>query len=416
MEAARGSAQAAGGAGMRLCRWAGVLGLALLAACGPRPAPPAPPPPPPPEPEVVAPPPKPEAFHKVAVLVPLSGPNAAVGASLANAANLALADTGSTRVRLTSYDTAAAGGAAAAANRALADGATLILGPLLAGDVSAARQVAEPRGVPMLSFSNDAAIASGGVYVLGFQPDQSVARIVAHASARGARRFAALVPQGVYGQRASLAFTRAVEAHGGQVVAMTTFARDRAQLPAAARRVTDFDARMQRAGAGTAAGATRLPPVAFEALLIADSGQNAAAFAPALTRFGAPPGSFLLMGTELWATEPGLTRVPAMHGAQFAAVSDDRFRQLAVRYAERFGGTPSRLASLAYDATLLAVASADRWPIGKPFPREALADPKGFVGIDGIFRFNSNVAERGLEVREIRPNGVSTAAPAPRAF
>ncbi|MFN3590839.1 MAG: penicillin-binding protein activator, partial [Thermaurantiacus sp.] len=328
---------------------------------------------------------------------------------------LALADTGSTRVRITSYDTAAAGGAGAAANRALADGATLILGPLLAGDVAAARQVTEPRGIPMLSFSNDASIASGGVYVLGFQPDQSVARIVGHAAARGARRFAALVPQGVYGQRASLAFTRAVEAHGGQVVAMTNFARDRAQLPAAARRVTDYDARLQRAGTA-APGTTRLPPVAFEALLIADSGQLAAAFTPALARFGAPAGSFLMMGTELWATEPGLTRVQAMHGAQFAAVSDDRFRQLASRYTERFGGTPSRLASLAYDATLLAVANVERWPTGKPFPRELLADRTGFVGIDGIFRFNSNVAERGLEVREIRANGFTTAAPAPRAF
>ncbi len=405
-------------AGQALQRWrAGrplaLAALALAAACAPRPAPPPPPPPPVEEvrPERPIPP---EAFHKVAILVPLTGPNAPVGASLANAANLAIADANAKGIRLTSYDTAA-GGAAAAATRALAEGATLILGPLLAADVSAARPVAESRGVPMLTFSNDAALASGGVFVLGFQPDQSVVRIVEHARARGARRFAALVPQGVYGQRASLAFTRAVEAGGGQIVSLTTFARDRAQLPAAARRVTDYDGRLQRAGGGRG-GPAQLAPVAFEALLIADSGTIAAAFTPVLARFGAPPGSYLLMGTELWATESGLTRVPQMHGAQFAAVPDDRFRQLASRYEARFGGTPSRLASLAYDATLLAIASTGRWQLGRPFPREVLADPKGFVGVDGIFRFRGNVAERGLEVREVRANGFATAVPAPRQF
>jgi branched-chain amino acid transport system substrate-binding protein len=388
--------------------------LALAAACAPRPVPPPPPPPPPVEEKPAEKPIPPEAFHRVAILAPLTGSNAPVGQSLANAANLAIADTGARGIRLTSYDTAA-GGAAAAASRALADGAGLILGPLLAADTAAARAAAEAAGVPLLSFSNDAALASGGVFVLGFQPDQSVARIVEHARARGARRFAALVPQGVYGQRASVAFTRSVEAHGGQVVAITPFARDRAQLPAAARRVTDYDLRLQRATKGEG-GTAQLAPPAFEALLIADSGMIAAAFTPALARFGAPPGAYLLMGTELWATEAGLMRVPAMHGAQFAAVSDERFRQLAARYEQRFGGRPSRLASLAYDAMLLAIAKAEHWEVGKPFPRALLLDPKGFVGIDGIFRFRGNIAERGLEVREVRAQGFVTAAPAPRQF
>jgi len=386
-----------------------------LAACAPRVAPPPPPPPPPPEPRVEPPAPPPAEPHRVAILVPLSGANAAVGQSLANAAALALVDTGSTRIRLTSYDTAQAGGAAAAAGRALADGAGLVLGPLLSADAAAARPVLEARGVPMLSFSNDAAIASGGVFVLGFQPDQSVARIVEHARARGARRFAALVPQGVYGQRAGLAFTRAVEAGGGQVVAMRSFVRERSHLLQAARLVTDHDGRLRRASRAED-GRMELPPVAFEAVLIADSGIMAAELAQALARFGAPAGRVLLMGTELWATDPGLARLPALQGAQFAAVPDDRFRQLAGRYEARFGGQPSRLASLAYDAVLLAVAGADRWPTGKPFPRALLEEPRGFAGVDGIFRFRGNVAERGLEVREVRAGGFVTVAAAPRAF
>src|SRR5690242_12050031 len=70
---------------------------------------------------------------RVALLVPLTGPNAGVGKSIANATQMALLDTGSAKVRITTYDTN--GGAVAAANRALADGNKLILGPLLSEDV-----------------------------------------------------------------------------------------------------------------------------------------------------------------------------------------------------------------------------------------------------------------------------------------
>ncbi|MBO9528084.1 MAG: penicillin-binding protein activator, partial [Sphingobium yanoikuyae] len=66
------------------------------------------------------------ARHRVALLVPTSGPNAGVGQSIANATTLALMDIKTDKVRITTYDTAQ--GAAAAASRALADGNKLILG------------------------------------------------------------------------------------------------------------------------------------------------------------------------------------------------------------------------------------------------------------------------------------------------
>ncbi len=411
--AATGRASASRGGGKRnggrtRSRVAGLAGMALLAvlaACAPRQK----------APVVVAPPPpeavgpvKPGDVHRIAILVPLTGANAPVGISLANAATLALVDTGKAGIRLTSYDTAALG-AGGAANRALADGAQLILGPLLAGDAAQVKAVADPKGVSMLSFSNDASIAAGRLYVLGFQPAQSVSRVVDFAASKGMKRFAALVPAGIYGQRTSVAFTRSVAANNGQVVALTSFVRQPAALPAAARKVTDHDARLKQ-------GAP-IPPIAFEALLVADSGAIASAFAPHLAKYGAPTGSYLMMGTELWNTETGLGRSPALKGAVFAAVPDRRFQAMATRYRARFGGTPSRLASLSYDAMLLAASTAGaQWKLGTTFPQAMLADPQGFAGIDGIFRFRGNIAERGLEVQQVGPGGFVTVSAAPTAF
>lgn len=397
------------GWGERLRGLAMMLVLATAAACAPRKPPPAPPPPPPveaPKPEVL--PPAPEARHQVAVLVPLSGPNAAVGQSLANAAVLALADTGSKVVRISSYDTAP--GAGAAASRALADGATLILGPLFASDVALVRAPAAARQVPVLSFSNDAGVAGGNVYVLGFQPAQSIARSVAYARSRGSERFAALVPHGTYGERAAVAFTRAVQASGGRVVGVTSFTRDRAQLPAAARRVAGYDARLKAGSAGQPA------PLGFDTLLIADSGPTVAAFVVPLAKFGVAPPQVQFIGTELWEADPGLARIPSLSGALFATVPDARYRTFEARYRARFGANPSRLASLAYDACLLAIGMAAQWPMGAPFPADRLNDPKGFSGVDGIFRFTGNVAERGMEVQRVTPGGFVTAAPAPTGF
>ena len=398
----------------------GILSVLLFAAAcstGPRRAALVTPAAPPPAAIVgpVAPPPTSAVRNKVALLVPTSGPNAAVGRSLANAATMALLDTGATRLDLQVYDTA--GGASAAAARALADGARLFLGPLLAPDVRAVAGAAAAAGVPVLSFSNDAGVAGNGVYVLGYQPGQSIGRVVAYARGRGIDRFAALVPTGTYGERAATAYLRAVQSAGGRVIAVQTYPRTSAGLLTAARKLTNYDA---RAAAATKTAALRpdgtvatvskaVAPVAFQALLIADSGSVAASVAPALAQFGT--GSVLLLGTELWASEPAIARSGALRGAVFAAVPDNHFRQLATRYRAKFGGSPSRLASLGYDAVLLVNSFAAGWTPGTPFPRAGLSAASGFTGIDGFFRFGGGgIAERGLEVDQVGAGGFTVVA------
>jgi branched-chain amino acid transport system substrate-binding protein len=358
--------------------------------------------------------------HRVALLVPTTGGNAAVGQSIANAANMALLDSNVRNIKLTVYNTAT--GAGAAAGRAVAEGNKIFLGPLLAPDVRAVQAIAASADVPVLAFSNDAALAGGNTYVMGFQPQQSIARVVGFARSRGVENFAALVPAGDYGQRASNAFVRAVQAQGGKVTAIETYPRDPKRLSAAARRVTNYEnrvAKVAQAGVVRADGTVapvqqRLGPVGFQALLIADSGSVAPRFLPSLQQFGA--AGVRLLGTELWNSEPGLARIQGMHGSWFAAVPDNRFQQMAARYRAKFGGQPSRLASMGYDAVLLVNSVGPRWTIGEPFPRAVLNDDDGFAGIDGIFRFRNGLAERGLEVQQVGPGGFSTVSPAPRAF
>ena len=331
------------------------------------------------------------ARNMVAVIVPLTGADGAVGTSISNAAKLALADTGDQTLRLTVYDSAGPGGAAAATQRAVTEGNRLILGPLLAEDVRAAAPIARRAGVPVIAFSNDDGVAGNGVFMMGFTPDQSVGRVVSYARSRGVSRFAAMVPTGLYGQRAALAMFGAVRKSGGQMALIQTFDRSPQAAVEAARRLN-------------AKGG-------FDAVLIGDSGRLAAVAAPALKA-----GSRML-GTELWASDKSLGKTAALRGGWYAAPPDLQFNRLTVRYRARYGKTPYRLASLGYDAVLLAVRSSRNWKLGEAFPARGLTAKDGFSGVDGNFRFGRDgVAERMLEVRQVTAAGTTTVSPAASAF
>lgn len=123
------------------------------------------------------------------------------------------------------------------------------------------------------------------------------------------------------------------------------------------------------------------------------------------------------MGTELWGTDRTIGKNAALRGAWFAAATDYQFDRLVTRYRARYGKTPYRLASLGYDAVLLAVRSAKNWPIGRQFPARSLVDPDGFAGVDGNFRFGRDgIAERLLEVRTVTQAGATVVSPAGKAF
>lgn len=331
--------------------------------------------------------------HRVAILVPLSGSNAGIGESIANAANMAVLDTGGTAVRVTSYDTA--GGAAAAAERAIADGNELILGPLLSEDVTAVAPVARAKKIPVIAFTNDISVAGNGVFIMGFTPTQSVDRVVGYAAGQGHKRFALMAPSGLYGQRAAAAYANSVRAHGGTVVAVENYESSAPSINGAARKLAE-----------------RGP---YDAVLIADSGKNAISVVGALKR--ATITVSLYMGTELWDTERTLTSSPDLFGAVYATAADGLYDQLASKYRARFGKAPYRLASLGYDSVLLVTKISRDWRVGRPFPEKSLRDPGGFTGIDGAFRFGSdNIAQRMLEVNRVDRGKITTVQAAPTKF
>lgn len=337
--------------------------------------------------------PQDEGRHRIALLVPMSGANGAVGQSIANAATMALIDTNAANLRITTYDTAA--GAESAAARAISDGNKLILGPLLGDDVRAVEAKARPAHVPLISFSNDRSVAARDVFVLGVIPEQSIARTLDYALAHGAKRFAAIVPNGDYGRHAQAALADRVSRAGGVLVATERYDRGNTSVISAADRL--------KAKGG------------FDTVLIADGARLSAIAAGELKTAGAALPH--LLGTELWSGEEDVARATALRGAWFSTVSDSRYGRFASSYRTRFGARPYRVATLGYDGVLLTLRIARNWTPGRDFPTSSLFDEAGFLGIDGAFRFRPDgIAERAMEVRQVGAGTVTVVSPAPTQF
>lgn len=404
-----------------------VLGLALLAAAcstpgGGRQAPATPQVTPPPKIEV-APPPlattpatrDPSRFItpafmggerpvRVALLLPFNSPRGNVRTlsnALYNTAQLALFEFDSPNVLLIPKPTGGtAAGARQAAREALDAGAELIIGPLFAEEVTAVAPVARHFNVPVIAFSSDSSVGGPGVHLLSFPLDEDVERIVDYASLQGMTRFAALYPQGSYGERVRAAFERAVSLRGGSVVASTSYPADPQSMYDPAQRV----ARAHGGGEGN-----------YQALFLPEGGQGLKAMAPLLPYYDVDPRKVKFLGTGAW-DDASLTREPPLHSAWYPAPPPEAHAQFLERYRRAYGSTPPRIASLGYDAVSLAVALSSL-PEGERYTQETLTNEDGFAGVDGIFRFNPDGStDRGLAILEIRPTGAVVIDPAPASF
>ena len=379
----------------------------------------------------------PDGEIRVALLLPLTGRHARLGEAMLNAAQLALFDIADDRFALVVRDTGGTPrGAQAATGAAVGQGAGLILGPIFSTSVQAMAPEARRAGVNVLTFSNDAAIAGDGVFVMGLDPRSQIDRVVSYGSRRGMRRYAILAPSGAYGNTVMAALRESVARTGGQVVRGASYNPAAGDASAEVRSLAQYDSRRQRliaekqrlAGRADAASRQALRglqgrdtsgPPDYDALMLPVAGKDLLALAPLFPFYDVDPQEVRFLGTALW-DDPQLGSEPALVGAWFAAPPPALWGDFKQRYSATYGKIPPRLASLAYDATALAAVLAGRAVAsGRPraFDRGSITQPSGFSGVDGLFRFlPTGRSQRGLAVLEVQRGGSRILDPAPRAF
>ncbi len=326
---------------------------------------------------------------RVALLVPLTGPHAAFGQSMANAAQLAVFDMGVNDFELLPRDTKGTPhGAVQAARDALASGSQLIIGPLFAANVSAVKPSVLASRVNMLGLSTDMSLAGPRTYMMGFAPRPQIERLVSYAIDQGLRRFATMIPPGPYGLLVRKAFKEVVARKGG-IIVIEDLRGDVAPIVAQKENIDALfmpyggTALRRLAGKLEAAGVTSEDNIQF-------------------------------LGTGLWDAPNVAGGQDLLINGWYAAPEPELHNPFTEGYEASFGKVPPRLATLAYDATALAVVLARN---GLRYDQSSLQMRTGFAGVDGLFRLLPNGhIERGLAINKVTYSGSQVIDPSPKTF
>lgn len=373
---------------------------------------------------------------RAGLLLPLTGPAADLGQDMLRAAQMALFDAGPNSVVLLPRDTrGSAEGAALAARELLDEGAEILIGPLFSRAVNAVTPIAQAADVRVLAFSNVTSVAGAGTYLLGFRPEEQVDRAVQYALDQGIEVFAGLAPDDAYGETAMRALQRAVVERGGTMGEVHFYPSTLDDPSSVVREVADYAERkaaldaerqiLEAMGEDDEVAQAVLkqiksqdtfgePP--FDAIMIADGSDRLRSVASLLTFYDVDPDTVQFLGTIRWQDDARVLSEEALAGGWFAASSPDAFAAFEGRFNSVFDKTPEQLASLAYDATALAVI-VQRDIGDRRFDPASLTDPEGFAGATGLFRLKQDgLAQHGLAVLEVADNGVREIDPTPTRF
>ncbi|CUH61683.1 penicillin-binding protein activator [Thalassobacter stenotrophicus] len=344
----------------------------------------------------------PDRAVPVAILLPYGSANAGdsvVAQALEDAARLAIGDLAGVRLDLRVYETAGdAAIGAAAATRAVDDGAKVILGPLYA-DVAAAVGVAVANdNVSVLSFSNNTSVAGGNVYVLGNTFENTADRVISYATAQGRNRVAVLHANDTAGNIARAAVQSAVGKSGATLVAAIPYELSQEGVFNAVPIVRDA---VREAGANsvffTSAYSGALP-----------------IFAQLLPENGIQPGDVQFMGLARWDVPSEALSLAGLQGGWFALPDQGLSAQFDSRFQAAFARAPHPLAGLAFDGiSAIGAVVRDAGEIGPA----SLTQPSGFAGVNGVFRLRADgTNERALAIAQIIDGQVQVISPAPRRF
>lgn len=340
---------------------------------------------------------------QVALLLPKSDAQAAsVAKSLEQAARMAVEELSGAKIELKTYDTSgAASTAAAQAQRAVDEGAKIILGPLRADAVNGAGLAVADEGINVLGFSNNPSIAGGNVFLLGPTFNNTADRLMAHARKNGKKSIVIIYSDDISGQFGRSAIELAASKNGIRVVSSEGYSLS----------VEGVTATAKAAAAAVAAGDA-------DSIFITTEANNAAMpmLLNQLPANGVAPDQVQYVGLTRFDIRPDLFSLPGAEGVWFALPDQSSQTAFANRFAAKYGEAPHPLAGLAYDG-ITAIATLAQQGRGDALTAKALTRGTGFNGTGGVFRLTADgTNQRALSVATIKDNQMVILDPAPKSF
>lgn len=341
---------------------------------------------------------------KVALLVPGGSGQASdelLARSLENAARLAIADLGTTKITLTVYQTAGQPAQAGLmAKQAVAEGAQVILGPVFAQEANAAGLAVAGSGVNVLAFSNNPDIAGNNVFILGPTFSNTAQRLVSYAVRSGKTKIMIVNDRNIAGELGRGAVQIGAAGAGATLVASTDYEFSQNGILEAAPRIGDL---------AKSSGAQAI-------FLTADTAGALPMLSQLLKEQGLGGAASQFVGLTRWDIPAATLALPGIQGGWFAMPDPSRYGQYVSRYQVAYAEPPHPISALAYDG-IAAIGALAGFTASGPITRDNLIQPSGFVGVNGVFRLMPDgTNQRGLAVAQVQGGQIVVIEGAPVSF
>ena len=373
--------------------------------------------------------------HTIAVLLPTSGPKAAIGKTILPAIEAAYMQFAPSELQMSFYDTGADDVHSVIEN-AVASNPEVIIGPVFAENAKILRDI-KPSSIPALSFTSDTSAVGDGVFSMAVIPANTIETTLQEMNARGAKSFIIMAPNSSSGHLMAGAAERISNVYNIDNVGVffynehDTESIKNASMDAAmymARNAANTRAKeilsailnhenlspteksslsrqLERIGRTDTLGT--LP---YDSVLFLGSTDDTKSLASFLRYYGLGVRDAQFYGTPMWE-EGDIASDLTMTGSVFATLPEIPSNFSAL-YQSATNNPASRMAAIGYDATILAIGAVYSQNGVAPY----LMNAGGYVGANGLFRLRPNgLNERALQIVRLNGDGTTTVARTPAA-
>ncbi len=326
------------------------------------------------------------------ILLPLSGPNAALGKAMLDAATLALYDMQRNRplnralptIHLAPKDTQGTLEGAQEAFEALVkeEHPVAILGPLFSTELEAVLPLREDAEVPLLAFTNNPRLAARGAYQLGYMAAEQAEMLAAYAKAQKVAQVAGVARADNYGRQILDHLTKSLRERGVEYGPTLLLPEDESAVEEASLAPLIASLKDHR-------GVRQM-------LFLAAQGKQLDLVLAYLAKARVFQSKLALAGGGAW-DDPQQLRSPFLSGAIFVSTPREGFQSFANKFQSTYGARAPRISGLAYDGVALLTSLI----YGEaPLTDAQLQDAQGYqTPTGGLLRFRPDgTAQRRLAI------------------
>ncbi len=354
--------------------------------------------------------PAPTIIHKkikVAALLPLSGKNKDLGTAMLNSVVLSLFENDKNNdIELVIFDSKeSADDTKKAINAIVAQNIKIVIGPIFSSDIEAISGVVDKNKMTILSFSNNQDLSNrGGVFLMGFLPEQQIERVSAYSIAAGKDSIAIIAPNNQYGLKFSKILREMVNRKDGNFIGSQFYTNQNKDLERAVFKVLNTNTIPERLKSTNSKDIKPEDRIYANSILIPESGRALSQIVALIKKLNVSERPIQIIGSSNWDDISTLND-PNLIGGWFVGADPTRYRDFEKRYYKIYNKFPPRISSIGYDAALAVIKTINNSNKRDLSPEDFISyqSPKnGFEGMDGLFRFLPNgIVQRNFAILEI---------------